>query len=136
MAPPGAAPRRMSFVGLHAIAGCMDDQCPAPARLAQELVHPRRHLLDTPHRIQAMMRVPHIADHDGGLAAGQRSDRSVCGIDCSSRHRHAVAQGQGNLRRVLRGDAGARPLREKKATIASRMNWQRTTISAPWRRHK
>jgi len=105
----------MSFIGLHAIARRMDDQRPTAARLAHELVHPRCHLLDTTHRIQAVMGVPHIADHDRSLG-----DRPAFGLRqrvepaARLRDRDAVAQRQGHLRRrrVLCRDGGPRHQRQ------------------------
>jgi hypothetical protein len=58
-----AAAGGMIGVGRHAVAGGVDDRhTPAP-RLLHHLIEPRTELLHAPHRVQAMVQVPHVA-HD------------------------------------------------------------------------
>ncbi len=63
------APRRMIRVGVHATAGRMNDHRTALPGGVQDLVHSRGHLLHSPDCIQAMMRIPHIANDERRLLA-------------------------------------------------------------------
>ena len=57
-----------SLYGSMQLRGAWMMSTPCCARLLQHLVHARGHLLHAAHGVQAVVRVPHVADDDGRLA--------------------------------------------------------------------
>lgn len=60
----------MFLIRVHATRRGMNDERSLIASFLQELVHARDHFLLAAHSIQAVMRVPHVADDDGRLFRG------------------------------------------------------------------
>src|SRR5262249_21349219 len=60
----GALAGRVVLVGRHAAAGGVDDEHPHAAGLFEDLIHARGDLLHAADGVQAVVRVPHVADDD------------------------------------------------------------------------
>lgn len=60
-------PRGMPGISRHAIAGSMDDRHLLLPGLVDHFVQPRSQLLDAPHRVQAVVQIPDVADDQGRL---------------------------------------------------------------------
>src|SRR5690242_974972 len=58
----------MTFIGLHAATGGVDDDHAAIAGILQHLVHARSKLTAATSRIEAVVQVPHVANDDSRSA--------------------------------------------------------------------
>ena len=57
---------RLPPVELHAAAGRVDDESAALPHVSEQVIDTWRELLDSPHRVEAVVNVPHVAHNDGG----------------------------------------------------------------------